>query len=381
MGFCMCSKDYQLLFNTRKLHPYSRSSICGKPRKGKDQVECSISNEGKTKYDNTYYCESPFTCSRCAKIYSSQRIQDVNHILKWVKENDYRAYFGTTTTPHTIDTRLIDSHRNLKDVYSKVFTGSDWKKIKEKSKFLGTVKSFEVTYSDENGFHPHYHTLFITKIDIDSAFPLTIKAPKEKNGVIQKTPLHAENFQEWVYLKMKKMHEKIGIKAPSKKHAFDFKPWERETGEYMAKFGLSFELTSGSMKTNGKTKPLMDFILRTDKEGVKIAREYINFILAVRPSAMYFNKVLDLASELYVKNSVELFKAHEEDSTGYIRTFKISSLDFSILLDSSLMPEFDMYFRMHTNPHNAWSEFSYFYRDFFSSYVFEKNKKDLLNEN
>jgi hypothetical protein len=80
------------------------------------------------------------------------------------KEDGGHIAHLTLTFSHTRFDSLRDNLDNLLKALNKFRSGKAYQKIRNKMQMIGSIRVFEVTYSDSNGFHPHVHlALFYMK--------------------------------------------------------------------------------------------------------------------------------------------------------------------------------------------------------------------------
>ena len=165
---------------------------------------------------------------------------DVNQSLK-----ELIGYTGEKTKRHYIKlkdfdriklTRKVEYDEKVGRYYWEVkntgFTGAlrrlrqsrVWKNFKSKIGYLGDIRVMEITYGEENGWHPHFH--------------LAIYHTEEIDYLAAKETLHAI-WQD--------CYKKAGFESlPSYKHGIDIR--EENKADYIAKWGSPQELSSPSAK-------------------------------------------------------------------------------------------------------------------------------------
>lgn len=155
-------------------------------------------------YANTS-CHSPWACPACAAVRMANYCEDIGAAIDALRtQHDQLAFMATFTLPHTISmpcseiyqlllntwralthtgtigkransTHVITSdrgERGIKNRHGEVITRKKgevvhyikdlgpWANMRSTCKIQHTVRVYEFTYGDENGWHPHIHALF-----------------------------------------------------------------------------------------------------------------------------------------------------------------------------------------------------------------------------
>jgi hypothetical protein len=220
--------------------------------KGVDVVSSAYSD--KTCFKGVMSCGQVWTCPVCTQNISRLRAEEANKLLAFSREHNYTAVLLTLTARHGRKDNLEDLVSALVEAKRTFFATYRWKKITEKLKrkkvvvppIVGFLVAFEITWSDTNGWHPHFHLLVIVRTS----------TPNQAKKVL--SPLR----RPWL-----ESLQSQNLSA-SGEHGFNIKT--TEIGEYVAKFGagigvdveqrkgkkdqrnLAAELTSSHTKTSSK---------------------------------------------------------------------------------------------------------------------------------
>lgn len=106
------------------------------------------------------HCSSLWVCPVCAPYIASGRGAEISSALKKAKERGYGCEWVTLTVRHSREDELAHLMELLEKSWH-VMTGCRrYYKLRDELHLNSFVRRTEVTYSLENGFHPHFHCLF-----------------------------------------------------------------------------------------------------------------------------------------------------------------------------------------------------------------------------
>lgn len=109
-------------------------------------------------------CGSVWACSCCGARISEERRNEMNDLLVWARVNGFTAQMVTLTARHGRQDQLPELLDGLKRAKQALAQHRAYRRIK--TQIVGHVTATEVTIG-HNGWHPHYHVLFITSGDVD----------------------------------------------------------------------------------------------------------------------------------------------------------------------------------------------------------------------
>jgi hypothetical protein len=121
--------------------------------------------------DDAYFtgiitCKSIWLCPVCAERIICDRIGQLKDALS----SGYKTAMVTVTLRHDKSDRLGDLLRSLKDAIRKLKSGRWWSNYKDRWGVVAYVSSYEITWGDVNGWHPHAHILLFLdcdQVDVD----------------------------------------------------------------------------------------------------------------------------------------------------------------------------------------------------------------------
>lgn len=108
-------------------------------------------------------CGSVWVCPVCAaKITERRRIE-----LESADVEKFSSFMVTITLQHSKRDKLKKLIDDLGEAWRMVTAGSGWQKIKKKYRLAGSVTGREITYGIDNGWHPHLHILYYSRLPLD----------------------------------------------------------------------------------------------------------------------------------------------------------------------------------------------------------------------
>jgi hypothetical protein len=178
------------------------------------------------RFQNLMVCDSIWGCPVCANKISRARRQEVESVLPGLPGlvilESFTLQHDKTDNASGLLASLVDAYRNMK-------TKRSYTELSNRYGILGSIKSLECTYSQANGFHPHLHVL---------------EALEGK--------LSGFEYQEYCarlsYIFRCEVDKLKRYSHPD--HGVDFRRSYDNLGsaDYVAKWGLSDELTRGVSK-------------------------------------------------------------------------------------------------------------------------------------
>jgi hypothetical protein len=156
-------------------------------------------------------------CPLCSYV---QTVIRRNYALEWARSQDWSGYYGVFLT-FTVSHKLFDSEKptRFKKVLEKLNKSqkrySDWFKHLSSKRLvgyksstpdsLGTLSSLEITFGN-NGLHPHFHTMFLTRSleDVEKLREFfrkdRVRGWKESGGSLLRMPNENEDKSFVVFL-------------------------------------------------------------------------------------------------------------------------------------------------------------------------------------
>lgn len=123
------------------------------------------SKDRRASYEGLQTCGSVWSCPCCSARISEIRRGELNRALSWAREAGHSVQMVTLTARHGADDQLSDLLNQMKDALQRLRQHRTFKKLKKQG-LIGTVTATEVTFG-YNGWHVHFHILFIFSGAID----------------------------------------------------------------------------------------------------------------------------------------------------------------------------------------------------------------------
>lgn len=212
-------------------------------------------------FSNLQICDSVWHCPVCsARISEQRRVQLTNAM----NASEYHPMLVTLTLRHNLRDKLPALLKALLGAYRSIKSGRFWQDFKDQFGWVGDVRALEVTYGQENGWHPHIHVVMLL----------------EKQLQVQEM----DNLRHKLREKWLSTLIRHGFDA-TYENGVDVRDGDRFVQEYLAKFGktpdswsVQHELTKSAQKTafDDHRTPfqLLADYAKGDKQAGALFREY-----------------------------------------------------------------------------------------------------------
>ena len=158
---------FRLQSAARRLLPLEGVAGCLRRRQaGKEYVELwHLPEVGRAKYGGLQTCSSVWACPVCAaKITERRRLEVREGIDAWnAKGAGYEIVMATFTVRHHCGDELGFLVRGLIKALRRLSAGKMGALMRSRYGIVGNIRSVEVTYGEDNGWHPHIHMLFFVQ--------------------------------------------------------------------------------------------------------------------------------------------------------------------------------------------------------------------------
>lgn len=253
------ARRYALQSVVRDILPNSRTAKCHRYKTPNKEIEVwrgvSAGVAGKAFYKGLMSCGRLWTCPVCAAKISERRRLELSEALDNAKDQGLSVYLLTQTIRHGIGDSLSGGLAGIAAAEKLLWSSRSGAAVRDRLGVVGTIKTTEVTWGSENGWHPHKHTLLI------------LKAPVSP-GVIQ-----SELSPLWINACVKS-----GLPAPTRERGLTVQDGSF-ADKYVSKWGLESEMTKGHSKiakVGGMTPfALVENVLETgDAQSWALFQEY-----------------------------------------------------------------------------------------------------------
>ena len=184
-------------------------------------------------FGNLQRCYSVWNCPICSMtITEGRRAELKKGLANWIDAGGH-AYLVTFTNSHHRGDDLGDLLQGQKKAFKKFWEKTKVVKMLKRLGYQGRIVATEVTWGEQNGWHPHYHMIFFFDHEVDP------------NGI-----------QSFLALEWQDACIKAGLKAPDLIHGVDVRNGTY-AAKYVSKWGLEEEVTKGHLKKglNGSLTP------------------------------------------------------------------------------------------------------------------------------
>lgn len=256
---------------------------CGKKRISKD-LGVGVSYHpvhGSTSFVNVQMCGLKWLCPVCLEREAQAQRAEVERLIVFMQKMGFYAHMMTFTAPHRKYDKLEDLISLMKAARKRYFGDrANLAFFEEEFEYVGHITAMEIKYSDENGWHPHFHTIVFTKNFYSEANLFgTVKRPKltkNKKGKIECSSNLA--LAQKMSVMWMNACTSVGLKTPDFVHGLDIKRGydEKEVYDskplinYALKVALSSEIALSHTKTgrfNTESLTPFEIALMAESEG------------------------------------------------------------------------------------------------------------------
>ena len=238
---------YALRNSVSVILPAHRIAKCGKwtlPRQKTKIYKHKDTN--KAFYGGLEVCSNVWICPVCAAKIAERRREELVRGREQAAKLGYQMVMLTLTAPHYLNDDVGDLLRGLRESLNKVFKDRSGRNFINRFQILGRIRALEVTWSENNGFHPHFHILLFV--------PTGYSAKDFKD-------MEDTFFPLW-----KGACEARGLGSPSRKHGISVDAGE-QVAEYVSKWGLEDEMTKAHIKRSNKGFSMFDLVRAYQETG------------------------------------------------------------------------------------------------------------------
>lgn len=283
---------------------YHRSCKCQYIPFGAVQVQKSVEHK-KCFYTGVMKCGNVWVCPNCSTRIQEVRRAEIAHAINYIYDTlDKQCCMVTFTFSHSRTDKLKDLFKKQQQAISKMTQSKAFQKLGEVFGYDGAIRSLEVTWGENAGFHPHTHELWaidkVRKIDkLALELYLFSKYRAKKHHYIRDKLLKMDVMSIFKHLILERWEDackKVGLMdgvnlKDFRRYAVDVKP-EVSCSEYLAKiddsrnWGADSELSRASSKSENKRPDSMHpfmFLTKFNEtsDGIWAAR-WLEYVHATR---------------------------------------------------------------------------------------------------
>ena len=184
-------------------------------------------------FGNLQRCYSVWNCPICSMTITEGRRSELKQGLANWTDTGGHAYLATFTNSHHRGDNLDQLLTGQKKAFVKFWEKTKVKEMLKRLGYKGRIVATEVTWGEQNGWHPHYHMILFFDHEINH-----------------------QGLQTFLALQWQEACIKAGLKAPDLIHGVDVRNGTY-AAEYVSKWGLEEEVTKGHLKKglNGSLTP------------------------------------------------------------------------------------------------------------------------------
>ena len=321
----------EILFNPKD-KKQNRVCGCGKWRIDKEMpvgVQFDAL-QGVARYHNLQYCGSVWVCPDCSYKISQERKKELAEAMKGCRDKGLHVAMLTLTVPHYLGDDLKTLLKKMSKAKHSLWTNRNSREyLADQFPMVGHITATEVKYSDNNGFHPHFHILcFLDK----------------QYAAEDLQTIESELYELWADKCVKS-----GLGRPNRRNGIDLKMGsnnEDMLADYISKWGMAEEMTQAHLKVGKKnmssltmwevlelaqmeasTKDKYSYIFKTYAESFKGRRQ------------LFWSKGLKELLKIEVKDDEEIANAEEENTEIYDAMF-LSPQDWWTICYHKIRAEF-----------------------------------------
>ncbi|MDN5513442.1 MAG: protein rep, partial [Acinetobacter sp.] len=303
----------EILFNPKD-KKQNRVCGCGKWRIDKEMpvgVQFDAS-KGVAKYHNLQYCGSVWVCPDCSYKISQERKKELAEAMKGCRDKGLHVAMLTLTVPHYLGDDLKTLLKKMSKAKHSLWTNRNSREyFADQFPMVGHITATEVKYSDNNGFHPHFHILCI----LDKQYAA------EDLQIIE-----SELYELWA-----EKCVKSGLGKPNRRNGLDLKMGsnnEDVLADYISKWGMAEEMTQAHLKVGKKNMQSLTMWEVLELAQIEAStKDKYSYIFKTYASAfkgrrqLFWSKGLKELLKIEVKDDEEIANAEEENTEIYDAMF------------------------------------------------------------
>lgn len=301
-----------------------RVCACGKYKRDSEQsVSVSVNtSNGVASFNNIIHCGSVWVCPSCSFKISQERKKELAEAMKSCRSKGLHVAMLTLTAPHYMGDNLKELLKKMGKAKHSLWTNRNSRDyFNSQMPLIGHITATEVKYSDNNGFHPHYHILLI----LDKQY-------KDEDLEI----IESDIYELWAEKCVKQ-----GLGKPSRKHGVDLKMGsnaEDMLADYIAKWGLAEEMTQAHMKVgkrNSESLTMWEILDLSQMEASN--RDKYSYIFKTYAHAfkgrrqLFWSKGLKKLLSIVETTDEELANKEESEDALIINAVVFTDFEWSII--------------------------------------------------
>lgn len=252
-------------------------------------------------YDSVMPCGSVWTCPVCGRRIAKARRKELRSAIVG---SGFTPVMVTVTLQHGLGDGLDDLMTALTDSLRRLKSGRWWQDFKRRYGVKAHVASLEVRWSPVTGWHPHRHMVIMCDMDTD---------------------IPVEAIKQEITERYKALLSESGHYA-SEYHSVDVRVGNEFVGDYVAKWGLSGEVSmSGVKRSSSDSLHPIELGIKADKgdrQAYKLWMDYARYTMGKRQMTWSHNgrKALGLGVEIPDEDLVKDESFQEDELIAEIKS-------------------------------------------------------------
>ncbi|CAN5124229.1 hypothetical protein BH11ACT5_BH11ACT5_02630 [soil metagenome] len=129
----------------------------------RQQQRAGSSHPTVRKCGYNWRCNNEFLCPFCTMRMLCHDRTAIKGVLRFAPT----AEFATLTMAHTLDGLLDEQWSILNRAWARMTKGKAWDTFRARFAVSGYVRSFDCTWSPRTGWHPHWHVILVSRIELN----------------------------------------------------------------------------------------------------------------------------------------------------------------------------------------------------------------------
>lgn len=310
------------------LHRKHRVSVCQKlpsylAQQGLATSGISKSHDGRSFFHGVAVCGDPHACPVCREKIAMSRRDEIVKCLEWHSNQGGTSFLVTYTARHKLGDNLKWLYDNLA-LAKRNFTS--WTAVKNARLLLDyshSISARDTTYSNKNGWHPHYHDIWLVNAKFSTVSYFKSLSPKLQkfaisNGLTHKDScLSLSKIRSFLASQWSKACVSVGLMQPSNKRGFDIQHkaycGQSAVAKYLLKWAAELSFTHKKKASRGAVTPyeiLIRLMNNSQTTDGLLWAEYVKAMFG--RSLVYFSKGLKAAALINDETDSELAEKSEK---------------------------------------------------------------------
>ena len=173
----------QLKRAQRRLTDSVSSRLCWSPVAA--EVPVDVGRQGVAHVGGVRRCGSPHSCPFCAPAIRAKRAEEIERGVRAHLDAGGGALFVTLTLRHSRADELEPRLALASTALRHCLEGRQWRQLRERVGYVGSIRSVETTWGEASGWHPHVHAVLLLEGPVGEAMAAAMqRALFERWGLV-----------------------------------------------------------------------------------------------------------------------------------------------------------------------------------------------------